>query len=105
MSDTAAHVSSAFDALQADTQVNKIIVSDSVTNEVTLLAAQITTDAAALAELFQADGTTLAHVKIADSAAHISSAFDSLNASSRVDKIVVTDSGSNEVTVLSLIHI
>jgi len=99
VSDTAAHVSSAFDALQADSQVNKIIVSDSVTNEVTLLAAQITSDAAALAELFQADGTTLAHVKIADSAAHIAAAFDTLNGSSRVDKIVVTDSGSNEVTI------
>jgi hypothetical protein len=99
VTDTAAHVSSAFDALQADAQVNKIIVSDSVTNEVTLLAAQITSDAAALAELYQADGLTLAHVKISDTAAHISGAFDALNGSSRVDKIVVTDSGSNEVTV------
>ncbi|HEX4295088.1 MAG TPA: bluetail domain-containing putative surface protein, partial [Rhizomicrobium sp.] len=99
VSDIALHVSTAFDALQADTQVNKIVVTDSATNEVMLLAAQIATDAAALAELYQADGVTLAHVKIADTAAHISSAFDSLNGSSRVDKIVVTDSSGNEVTI------
>jgi hypothetical protein len=99
VNDTAAAVSSHFDALNADTQVNKIIVSDSATNEVTLLAAQIVSDAAALAELFQANGTTPAHVKVSDTAANVSTNFDALNASGQVDKIVVTNSGSAEVTI------
>ncbi len=104
VNDTAAAISSAFDALGTDGQVNKIIVSDSATNEVTLLAAQIANDTQALAELYNVDGTTLANVKVVDTAANISSAFDALNSDSlnngsQLNKIVITDSGGNEVTI------
>ncbi|HZZ12463.1 MAG TPA: bluetail domain-containing putative surface protein [Paraburkholderia sp.] len=100
VNDTASLISLDFNALSGDTQVNKIIVSDSATNEVTLTASQIASDAHALSELFQANGTTLANVKVVDTAAAISSNFDALNADvSQLNKIVVTDSGSNEVTI------
>jgi hypothetical protein len=99
VSDIAATVSSNFNALNANSQVNKIVVSDSATNEVTLLAAQIAGDATALAELFQANGTTLANVKVSDTASDISAVFDTLNGSSQVNKIVVTDSSGHEVTI------
>jgi hypothetical protein len=99
VNDVAATISSHFDALNANSQVNKIVVSDSATNEVTLLAAQIAGDAVALAELFQANGTTLANVKVSDTASDISAAFDTLNGSSQVNKIVVTDSSGHEVTI------
>jgi hypothetical protein len=99
VNDVAATISSNFNALNSNSQVNKIVVSDSATNEVTLLAAQIANDATALAELYQANGTTLANVKISDTAANISASFDSLNNSAQVNKIIVSNSGSAEVTI------
>ncbi|HEX4860635.1 MAG TPA: bluetail domain-containing putative surface protein, partial [Rhizomicrobium sp.] len=99
VNDVAATISGAFDALNANTQVNKILVSDSATNEVTLLAAQIAADATALAELYVANGSALANVKVADTAAGISAAFDTLNGSAQVNKIVVTNSAGHEVTI------
>jgi len=99
VNDTAANISSSFDALNSNTHLDKIVVSDSVTNEVTINAAQAGTDSTALGELVQANGTTPAHVAVSDTAANISSAFDALNANSHVDKIVVSNSGSAEVTI------
>jgi PII-like signaling protein len=99
VSDIAATISSNFDALAADGQVNKIVVSDSSTNEVTLTASQAATDGTTIGELFNSDGTTHANVAVNDTAAHISSNFDALNAQSAVNKIIVSDSGSNEVTI------
>ncbi|HTT96752.1 MAG TPA: bluetail domain-containing putative surface protein, partial [Rhizomicrobium sp.] len=99
VTDVAATISSNFNLLGGDSQVNKIIVSDSSSNEVTISVAQLTSDAAAVAELYQANGTTLAHVAINDTAANISTAFDSLNGNSHVDKIVVSNSGSAEVAI------
>ncbi|HTQ13613.1 MAG TPA: calcium-binding protein [Rhizomicrobium sp.] len=99
VNDTAASISAALDSLSPDAQVNKIVVSDSATNEVAVTVAQITGDAAALAELFQANGATAAHVAVRDTAGHIAAAFDALNGNGQVDKIVVGDSGSFEVTI------
>ncbi len=83
--DTAANITTALDSPGGSSQINGIIVSDSGSNEVVATAAQLTTDAAALAELFQANGTTPAHVKVSDTAAHISSNFNALNGNAQVD--------------------
>jgi hypothetical protein len=99
VSDTAANISSALDALSANSHVDKIIVSDSATHEVQVSVAQLTSDAAALNELFAADGITAAHVAVADTAANIQAAFDALNGNGHVNKIIVSDSGANEVTI------
>src|SRR5262249_38739184 len=98
VNDTAADIQAAFDALNSNTQVNKIVVSDSATNTVTLLAAQIHNDTTALGELFNANGTTAAHVLAADTAANMPTYFDDLT-STQVSKITITDSAGHEVTI------
>ncbi len=94
VADNAASISAGFDALSADSQVNKIIVADSGSNAVVVNVAQITSDATALAELFQADGTTQAHVTVTDTAAHIAAALGALNADSQVNRIVISNNAS-----------
>ncbi len=74
VSDTASAISGAFDALNANTHVDKIIVSDA--NEVTISVAQAASDTVALGELFLTGGTTPAHVAVSDTASAISGAFD-----------------------------
>ena len=99
MSDTAANISAAFDALNGNADVDKIVVTDSATHEVTITAAQAVADTTALGELYQSNGTTPAHVEVSDIAANISSALDALNGNSHVDKIVVSDSATHEVAI------
>jgi hypothetical protein len=98
VSDTAADISTALDTLNGNSQVNKIEVSDSSpTNEVVVNVGQLTSDATALGELYNSDGTT--HVTVSDTAADISSAIDTLNGNPQVNKIEVSDSAINEVVV------
>ncbi|HEX4294597.1 MAG TPA: hypothetical protein VHZ29_10720, partial [Rhizomicrobium sp.] len=99
VSDTAANISAAVNALNANTHVDKIIVSDSATHEVTITTAQAAADSTVLGELFQANGTTPAHVAVSDTAANVAGAIDALNANTHVDKIIVSDSATNEVTI------
>ncbi len=96
--DTAANISSDFDSLNNSSNVTKITVTDSATNEVTITASQAANDTAALNELFKADGTTAAKVEVSDTAANISAALGALNSNAHVDKIVITDS-SNPLTL------
>ena len=68
VSDTAADISSALDALSGDSQVNKIIISDSGSNAVEVSIAQLTADKVALSELYLSNGTTPANVTLSDTA-------------------------------------
>jgi PII-like signaling protein len=101
VSDIAANIQGALSTLNSDSQVNKIIVSDSGTNEIQVSVAELSVDAAVLAELYNADGITQANVAVADTAAILSGGeLDTLNANTQVNKIIVTDSGSGgEITV------
>ncbi len=89
--DTAANISAAFDGLSGNAQVSAIVVSDSATHEVSVTVAQLTSDAAGLAELFQANGTTPATVTVTDTAANISAAIATLDSSAQVNAIVISD--------------
>ncbi len=95
MSDTAAHISAWLECVNTNSHVTKIVVSDSGSNAVSVSVAQLTIDATAMGELFQADGTTLAHVTVSDSAAHVTAALDSLNGNTQVTKIVAADSAGH----------
>jgi hypothetical protein len=92
ISDTAANIAGDLAGLNSDTQVTKIIISDNGLTEVTI--AQITSYAHALSELYNSDGTTRASLSVADTAANISPAFDSLQEASNVTKIIITDNGT-----------
>ena len=69
ITDTAAAISDAFDALNGVPQVDKIIVADSASHEVTITMAQAASDTTALGELYQSDGTTPAGVDVSDAPA------------------------------------
>jgi hypothetical protein len=97
ISDTAANIAADLNALSGNSQVTKIIATDS--GLVTVTVAQLTSDATAISELYNSNGTTHASLLVADTAANISSAFGSLNGNSQVSGIVVTDSSSNTVTI------
>ncbi len=85
ISDTAANVASAFDALNADTHIVSIALSDPGTPALTLTVAQLS-DATALGEI-----TTPYTIAISDTAAHVAADIDALNANSRVTTIALTD--------------
>ena len=92
VTDTASAISGDLDALAADGQVGVITVSDS--QPVTVTVAQLTTDAAALAELRNADGSPVA-VTVSDTAANIAADLDALEGDPRVGAIVVSDNGAS----------
>ncbi|MGD0189670.1 MAG: hypothetical protein ABSD74_02895 [Rhizomicrobium sp.] len=99
VSDTAANITNGLGALQSDGQINKIIVTDSASNEVNVSVAGLTTYASALNELYDANGSTPAKVVVSDTASNITAGLGTLNGDSQVNKIIVSDSGSNEVVV------
>ena len=92
VTDTASAISADLDALTADGQVGAITVSDS--QPVTVTVAQLTTDAAALAELRNADGSPVT-VTVSDTAAHIAADLDALQGDPRVSALVVSDNGAS----------
>ena len=103
VTDIAANISgAALDTLSGDTQVAQIIVSDSGSNQVKVSAAQLTSDAHALNELYLSDGATPAHVTVFDTGDNLSglttNVLASVAANGHVNKIVVA-SGTVQLTV------
>ena len=96
--DTAANLSSAFDALNGNSHVGQIVVSDSGVNEVTISVASFTADTTALGMLYDANGTTPASVAISDIAANIQDELGTLNGASQVNHIIISDNGTLTVT-------
>ena len=92
ISDTAANIAADLNALSGDSQVTKIIASDS--GLVTVTVAQLTSDATAISELYNSNGTTPASLSVSDTAANISSASGTLNGDSRVTQIVINNGGT-----------
>jgi len=72
VTDAAANITAALAALHGNSHIEKIIVSDSSSNEVHFTKFQLTNDANVLNELYNANGTTHASVVLADSGGHIS---------------------------------
>ena len=97
VSDTAANIQGVLGALNAYPFVNKIVVTDSVSNEVTISVAMTSADPIALGELYAFDGTSAASSAVSDTASAISFGFGSLNADVSVDRIIVADSSSQQV--------
>jgi filamentous hemagglutinin len=92
VTDTAAHINPALDALNADTQIGKIVVSDN--NVVSATVLQITNDTTALGEMVNANGTSL-KIRVDDVAVNMSSGtqLDRVNANSHVTSVIVSDNG------------
>ena len=90
ISDTAANVSGAIDALNADGSVNAITLTDSGAPTLSLSAAQAVNDTTALNEFTNADYS----IVILDDAANVSAHFDMLSVDSRVSSITLTDAGA-----------
>src|SRR5207245_2387149 len=94
--DTAANVSSAFDALNEDSKLTGITLTGSGTPTLTLTAAQLSNDTAALGEITNASYD----IAIADTAANVSQAFDALNTDATVTSIRLTDAASLTLTAM-----
>ena len=101
VSDTAAHIEGDFGALNTNATVNKIVVTDSGSSEIMLSAAMAVGDSAAIGELYASDGATAGSVAVSDIASVISTDFNVLNGDASVDRIIVTDSASLQVTLLA----
>jgi hypothetical protein len=87
--DTAANVSAQLDALNADANINSIVLTDSGNPVLTLTATQAVQDAAALGVIANANYG----IAISDTAANVSAAFDTLGASVPVESITLADVG------------
>jgi filamentous hemagglutinin family protein len=85
---TAATVSANLDALNTNSSVSSIVVSDNAA--VTVSVAQLSSDAHALGELKNANGSAYT-LDVKDTGAHISSALTALAANSHVSAMQVTD--------------
>jgi hypothetical protein len=113
LSDTASNLSASLDSIQANLKVTAISVSDN--NPLTVSASQVTSDATALGLISNANGlkvnaVTLARlatissnsavtaIAVSDSAANISSGFDTLQANGKVTSIGVSDSNAINLT-------
>ena len=90
VSDTAADVAAAIDALNADPIVSAIVLTDAGTPILTLTAAQALGDTTALGKI----ENTNVQIAISDTAADVSANFDALNADAALSSIVLTDSGT-----------
>jgi hypothetical protein len=96
--DTAANVSSALDALNEDTKLTGITLTDSGTPTLTLAAAQAFGDTTALGEITN----TSYHIAIADTTANVSQDIDALNADQTVTSIYLTDAGTASLTLTAM---
>ncbi len=95
VSDTAAHVAAAIDALNANSHVTTIALTDAGTPALTLTVAQLS-DSTALGEI-----TTPYTIAVSDTAAHVAAAIDALNANSHVTTIALTDAGTPTLVLTS----
>jgi hypothetical protein len=88
--DTAQNVSAVFDALNDDSNVVSITLTDSGTPALQLTASQAINDTTALNAITNTDFT----IAINDTAANVSANLDALNLDSDVASITLTDSGT-----------
>jgi hypothetical protein len=95
ISDTAANVSSAIDALNDDGNVKAITLTDGGTPTLILTAAQALTDTQALGEITNANY----EIAVSDTAANVSENFDALNADAKIASITLTDAGTPTLTL------
>ena len=93
--DTAANVSSIFDALNEDSKLTGITLTDSGTPTLVLTAAQAFNDTTALSDITN----TSYDIAIADTAADVSENIDALNADQGVTSIDLTDAATSSLTL------
>ncbi len=93
IADTAAHVAADIDALNANSHITTIALSDPGTPALTLSVAQLS-DATALGEI-----TTPYTIAVSDTAAHVAAAIDALNANAHITTIALTDPGTVTLTL------
>lgn len=96
---TAANIAANFDALNADTTVTSIVVSDNAA--VPLNTSQWRNDSRALSELSNQNGSA-AQLSIADTGANISASLNALQSASNVSAISVTDSAALSVSTAQI---
>ena len=87
ITDTAAKVSTIFDALNADAQLDKITLTDTGTPSLTLTASQALDDTTALGKINNASYL----IAILDTAADVAAKLDALQANPHVTAITLTD--------------
>ncbi len=92
---TAAVVSENIDALNADSSLTSITLTDSGTPTLALTAAQALDDTSALGKITNASYA----IAISDTAANVAANFDALNADANVTSITLTDNGTLTLTV------
>ena len=97
--DSAANVSAAFDALNGNTHVTSIVLTDSGTPALTLSVAQALGDTAALAEI-----TSAYTITISDTSANVATAIDVLNADSEVTSLSLTGGGALTLSVAQALN-
>ena len=91
--DTAAGLSAAFDALNVDTQVGRIDITDDA--PIVLSVSQLVADTSAIAELHDLNGSTPV-IDVVDTAADLSGeALNAIQADALVGSIVASDSGAS----------
>jgi hypothetical protein len=90
ITDTAASVSAQFDALNADSNITAITLTDADSSALALTALQVVADAATLNKITNADY----QIAITDTATDVSSVLDALNANSHIGSITLVDSGT-----------
>lgn len=93
--DTAQNISNALDALNGDTAISQIIISDNAS--VVVSVNQLTTDATALSDLVNANETA-ATLEVSDTAHNIGQGFATIATEGQVTSIVVSD---NATVILS----
>src|ERR1700741_1181876 len=93
--DTAANIQGALNALNGDSHISQIIISDN--SPITINVAKINGDATALSKLVNQDSSPV-QLTIRDTAAHIGNGFATIGASSQVTSVVISD---NSVVTLT----
>jgi hypothetical protein len=88
--DTAADVAANIDALNSNTQISAITLTDSGTPTLTLTVNQALKDTNALDEITNANDV----IAVDDTAANVSASFDALNADNQISSIILTDAGT-----------
>ena len=95
VADTAAEVSDHFDALNSDTKVSSITLTDHDTPTLYLTVAQALNDTTALGEITN----TNYQIFIVDTAADVAGAIDALNGDAKIASIALTDPGTPALNI------
>jgi hypothetical protein len=97
VSDTAASVSTALDALDNDAHLTSIMLTGGGTPTLSLTSAQALHDTAALGKI----GNSSYGVAITDTAANVSAGLDALNSDAHLTSITLTDGGTPTLSLTS----